>query len=260
VTRVWCTANDLPNAPGKDGQNPGDSAQSITFTVTVGWLTDTIVSSSADPSAFGKAVTFTATVSARSPTYPVDVSEGTVTFTDGATTLAANVPVSSGQASITMASLSPGNHAIVASYSGYTAIYLFDNDLYPSVSLPLGQTVTNCRSAFAGCRMVGADFTNANLAGESFNGANLSGANFSGANLTGTPLRGANLSGANFSGANLGGADLRSANLSGANFSVANLIGAHLTGARLTGVTWSNTTCPDGTNSNAHGGTCSGHL
>jgi hypothetical protein len=28
----------------------------------------------------------------------------------------------------------------------------------------------------------------------------------------------------------------------------------------VTGVTWSNTTCPDGTNSNNDGGTCTGHL
>jgi hypothetical protein len=50
----------------------------------------------------------------------------------------------------------------------------------------------------------------------------------------------------------------------------ANLTNATLRGARTSrpdlvpqqwgGVVWSNTTCPDGTNSNANGGTCLGHF
>jgi uncharacterized protein YjbI with pentapeptide repeats len=40
----------------------------------------------------------------------------------------------------------------------------------------------------------------------------------------------------------------------------ANLSGANLNSATLTGVKWNNTTCPDGTNSNADAGTCIGHL
>jgi len=35
---------------------------------------------------------------------------------------------------------------------------------------------------------------------------------------------------------------------------------AALTGANVNGVTWSATTCPDGTNSDADGGSCAGHL
>jgi hypothetical protein len=40
----------------------------------------------------------------------------------------------------------------------------------------------------------------------------------------------------------------------------ANLSGAMVTGANFNNVTWSDTTCPDGTNSNADGGACAGHL
>jgi hypothetical protein len=40
----------------------------------------------------------------------------------------------------------------------------------------------------------------------------------------------------------------------------ADLGGATLAGANVNGVTWSNTLCPDGTNSTADGGTCAGHL
>jgi hypothetical protein len=68
-------------------------------------------------------------------------------------------------------------------------------------------------------------------------------------------LAGCNLSGLNLTGANLTGANLNSANLTGADLS-----GATVTGANFNKVTWSNTTCPDGTNSNADGGTCTGHL
>jgi uncharacterized protein YjbI with pentapeptide repeats len=58
------------------------------------------------------------------------------------------------------------------------------------------------------------------------------------------------LQSANFVGANLSGADLASAKLSGANPS----------GANLTGVQWSDTLCPDYTNSNVDGGTCANKL
>jgi hypothetical protein len=76
--------------------------------------------------------------------------------------------------------------------------------------------------------------------------------------VTKTPcqsLAGCNLSGLNLANAQLAGADLKGANLAGAN-----LADATVTGANFNKVTWSNTTCPDGTNSNADGGTCTGHL
>jgi YVTN family beta-propeller protein len=78
----------------------------------------------------------------------------------------------------------------------------------------------------------------------------LAGCNLHDLNLTGARLSGANLSNANLNGANLTGADLSGANLSGAN----------LSGANLNKVTWSDTKCPDDTNSDADGGTCTGHL
>ena len=47
-------------------------------------------------------------------------------------------------------------------------------------------------------------------------------------------------------------------NLQEANLTDANLSGASLVGANLNKVTWSNTTCPDGTNSDLDGDTCTG--
>jgi probable HAF family extracellular repeat protein len=56
--------------------------------------------------------------------------------------------------------------------------------------------------------------------------------------------------------ADLTNANLAHANLSGSDLTRANLTGATTTGADFTGVVWSDTTCPDRTNSNAHNNTC----
>jgi hypothetical protein len=117
----------------------------------------------------------------------------------------------------------------------------------------------------SGANMAGQNLGGQDLRGGYFVGASLNGSNLGGAKLQGAFLNGANLTGANLSGAQLDGAMLIGANLTGANLAGANLTGANLTGAttagaNLGGVTWSNTTCPDGSNSDAHGNTCAGNL
>jgi hypothetical protein len=180
----------------------------------------------------GHPVTYTATVS---PT----PDGGTVQFTDngqpvpGCTT---PVPVSTttGTAVCITAPQVTGAHNITAAYGG-------DANYSPSTSPVLTQVVTRvpCQT-LAGCNLNGLDLT----------GANLQGADLTGANLNGADLTGANLQGANLNEANLNRADLTSADLTGAT----------VTGANLNRVTYSDTTCPDGTNSNSNGGTCAGHL
>jgi phospholipase C len=89
----------------------------------------------------------------------------------------------------------------------------------------------------------------------------LSGADLEGAELAGASLHGVNLKGAFLANSDLAGATLHGVNLNGADLSGANLTGASLQGANTNDVTWSNTTCPDGTNSTTQdGGTCQGHL
>jgi large repetitive protein len=78
--------------------------------------TTTSVTSDANPSIIGQNVTFTATVMAN-PSVACTPT-GTVTFKDGATTLAAGVALSGGSATFSTASLSAGNHSITAVYSG----------------------------------------------------------------------------------------------------------------------------------------------
>src|SRR5262249_1625194 len=71
-------------------------------------------------------------------------------------------------------------------------------------------------------------------------------------------------------GADLQGASLRNPDLTGPDMTLANLRGADLRGAMIERTIWSQTICPDGTNSDASarldahdrmvGGTCKGHL
>jgi len=89
----------------------------------------TALVSSANPSIFGEAVTFTATVSS-----PGGSPTGTVTFLDGATSLGTGTLSASSMASLTTASLAVGQHSITASYGG-------DTNFNASSSSPLLQTV-----------------------------------------------------------------------------------------------------------------------
>jgi len=91
-------------------------------------------------------------------------------------------------------------------------------------------------------------------------GCNLKGTNLAGAYLKDRNLSGADLKDANLARSNLTRANLQRANLKAANLANANLAGADLTGANVKDVIWSNTICPDGTNSDANGGTCVNHL
>ena len=95
---------------------------------------------------------------------------------------------------------------------------------------------------------VGLSFTDLSGVG-SFPAADLTAADFYDSDLSGGDLT---------SVTSLEGADLAYADLSGANLTGEDLTGATLAYATLAGVIWSNTTCPDGSNSDAHGGTCVG--
>jgi hypothetical protein len=132
---------------------------------------------------------------------------------------------------------------------------------HPSVAVNAVPSTTQQNCAVIGpyANLQGCNLTNKNLTSANLSHANLSNANLSGAALTYADLSYANLSSAALETTNLVGADLVGADLAGAFLGFANLSGAALYGADLMGVTWINTTCPDGTNSDSHGGTCIGH-
>lgn len=138
--------------------------------------------------------------------------------------------------------------------------------------------------SYAGADMSGADLDNAYVESADLSGVNLSGANVMAAYLEGTNLSGADLTGAVGSPATIDGADMTGANLTDA--CLVSICGAYETpediatqlalpggglevfleqyadegNAALGDVVYGNTTCPDGTNSDTHGGTCDDHL
>jgi uncharacterized protein YjbI with pentapeptide repeats len=128
-----------------------------------------------------------------------------------------------------------------------------------------------------GVDVAGADLTGAKLDGADLNGADLAGVNFGGdslrhlEDLTGVIFSNANLAGANLDSTYLFGSPMDGANVTNARFASAFVIGVNFSNAILTGSdlkdaqsleypTWSNTTCPDGTNSTTDGGTCTSNL
>lgn len=94
----------------------------------------------------------------------------------------------------------------------------------------------------------GADFTNTDLSHSEMYAVDLTGATMTNALLLQSELTEANLTGANLTGANFTGASMYNTNLTEAN-----LTGAIFAPAEPNTVIWSNTTCPDGSNSDTNG-------
>ncbi|HEY6000848.1 MAG TPA: pentapeptide repeat-containing protein [bacterium] len=125
----------------------------------------------------------------------------------------------------------------------------------------------------AGVDLSGIDLSYAAMRDSDMSGANLTGTNLSNVNLwmamgvTAAQLRSAaSLVGIlppnNLTGFDLSGLNLTNANLYGHNLTNVNFAGATLTGANITQAMWSNTICPDGTNSSTNGTSpqsCVGH-
>jgi hypothetical protein len=112
--------------------NNAQSTSAILVQTVVATAGNVALSSSANPSVSGQAVTFTATVSPSSAT-------GSVQFSDGATVLG-TAPLNNGVASFTATALAVGNHSITASYSG-------DANNAKSTSATLVQTVASAAAA-----------------------------------------------------------------------------------------------------------------
>lgn len=104
-------------------------------------------------------------------------------------------------------------------------------------------------------RLDGADLSNTNMTNVFAQSGTFTGSNLSGALFTNGIL-----SHATFNAADATNSVWTNADITSVNFTDTNLTGAsglNITGA---GVIWSNTTCPDGTNSDNNGNTCEGHL
>ncbi len=102
---------------GDTAHSSSSSGSALVQTVLEG--TAVAFASSANPSAVGQSVTFTATVSV--PGGGGVMPDGTVTFMDGATTLAAQTLDASGTGTYSTTALAAGQHQITAIYGGDSA-------------------------------------------------------------------------------------------------------------------------------------------
>jgi uncharacterized protein YjbI with pentapeptide repeats len=159
--------------------------------------------------------------------------------------------------------------AITCIVTGLTNGHLYNVKVQASNAIGLGKAArVQVRPSNAqNCTYIGpyANLQQCDLNRTNLTGANLTGANLTGANLAYDILTSVDLSGADLNEAELLGADLTDANFTGSALSFSYMANANLTGATLTGATlldifWSNTTCPDGTNSNNDGDTCANNL
>ncbi len=124
------TITDTANLNWTGTNTNGSASVPMNTTVTGGMSsTQTMLTTSGNPSVFGQPVTFTATVSSGSSGTPT----GNVTFEDGTTTLGTGT-LSGGKVTFTTSALSVGTHNIMAVYSG-------DNSDYGSTSNTVSQVV-----------------------------------------------------------------------------------------------------------------------
>ncbi|MGB0117729.1 MAG: Ig-like domain repeat protein, partial [Terriglobales bacterium] len=125
-------------APGYDLATGLGSVNAYNLVCSNTWspevCTATAISSSLNPSTYGQAVSFTATVTGNSPT-------GTVQFTVDGSNLGSPVALSSGSAtSVTTSTLAVGTHTVTAMYSGDS------NNSFSTGTLSGGQVVGSATS------------------------------------------------------------------------------------------------------------------
>ncbi len=117
-------------APGQIIETGLNGPTYIAFGAVAPAVTGTALTSSASPSSFGQAVTFTTTVTSSG-----GVPMGTVTFSDGGTVLGTAALNAQGQAGFLTTRLAPGAHSITAAFAG-------SSRFAASTSGTLTQTVT----------------------------------------------------------------------------------------------------------------------
>jgi len=121
---------------GGDSQNAAATAPALTENVRQ--PTSTLLTSSLNPAVAATPVTFTATV--LGPVGSTVAPGGTVTFSDGATTIGTGTLNASGVATLTISTLVGGQHSITTNYGG-------DNSDLASQSVALVETMAKAATA-----------------------------------------------------------------------------------------------------------------
>jgi hypothetical protein len=140
ITSALITGSHTINATYNGDGDFNTSTGSLTQDVNKDNSSTTVISSQ-NPSVFGQAVTFTASVSATPP--GTGTPSGTVDFFDGGVQIGTGT-LASGTATVTLSTLPAGNHAITATYNG-------DGDFNTSTGALIGtpQVVTAADTATA---------------------------------------------------------------------------------------------------------------
>ena len=142
---ISAPASGLHSIMATYGGDGSFSQNSSTTGLTVNKAsTTTSLSSSANPSNFNQSITFTATVSAVAP--GAGMPTGTITFSEGSTTLGTATVDSTGTASFTTSALAVGMHTITTSYAGDSNFNTSTSSLSQIVN-KLAPTVTLSSSA-----------------------------------------------------------------------------------------------------------------
>jgi uncharacterized repeat protein (TIGR01451 family) len=121
-------AGNLTAVYSGDSNYTGSTSTATTFYQAA--TSSLSITSSLNPSAFGQAVTFTATLTTNGG--PPAAATGTIVFLDGATQLGTR-PLTSPQVTLSTTTLSPGAHTITAQYNG--------DATFPSARSSLVQTI-----------------------------------------------------------------------------------------------------------------------
>ena len=119
-----------------DSNYTANTSAAITQSVSQS-ASSTALVSNANPSSYGQAVTFTATVQ---PSYSGTPS-GNVTFFDGSNSLG-SISLSGASAQLTLSNFSLGSHSVTAKYSG-------DSNFTASTSAPVAQSVNQAATSTA---------------------------------------------------------------------------------------------------------------
>jgi uncharacterized protein YjbI with pentapeptide repeats len=127
--------------------------------------------------------------------------------------------------------------------------------------LPSEWVIYNAYLVGPNANLAGADLTGlTDTTGVELGGTNLTDVNLSNASLPSEDLTDTNLTSADLTGADLADGDFTNTTLTDANLTSASLDGADLDTTAITGVIWLNTTCPNGTSSNAYDSGCESAL
>jgi len=131
-------------------------------------------------------------------------------------------------------------------YRSYDGFNFSNSNLY----LPTMHYASFVNSNFTNVDIIEPDVTSTNFQNSNFTGTLLEG---------GYALRNSDFSGSNFTNTHFESGEATNSNFDNSNFTNAILNGNFATSS-FVGTTWSNTTCPDATNSDNNGNTCEGHL